>query len=193
VKKPKIDDWVLTHTGRHFRPLTPEPHQVCIEDIAHALSMQCRFTGHTRTFYSVAQHCILASRIAPALPRMKLIALLHDATEAYLCDIASPVKRQRQFAAYRQAEARLWKAICYRYNIPSVLPPAIEEIDRKLCTTEAYYLMPNMPQAWHDQVGPGYTVEELERVGLTTKSFGPVPPELIRDEFIERFKSLGGR
>jgi len=58
----RTGDWMHTYTGMKFYPMEPNPSDICIEDIAHALSMQCRYNGHTLQFYSVAQHCVLMSR-----------------------------------------------------------------------------------------------------------------------------------
>lgn len=83
-------DWIQTYTGRQFWPLDPKPEEVCIEDIAHALSQQCRYAGHTIRFYSVAQHSV---EIALRVPRAAALwGLLHDAAEAYLVDLPRPVK-----------------------------------------------------------------------------------------------------
>ncbi len=86
-------DYIATYTGKQFYPLDPRPEDVCLEDIAHSLSNLCRFTGHTDTdrFYSVAQHSVICSTIVA--PEAALLALLHDAAEAYLGDISRPLKR----------------------------------------------------------------------------------------------------
>ena len=77
--------WIQTFQGKAFDPFAPRPADISHFDIAHALSNICRFTGHTNTFYSVAQHSV---QVALLVPRpMQLAALLHDASEAYLCDI----------------------------------------------------------------------------------------------------------
>ena len=82
---------IITYTGKVFDLLEPKPEQVCIEDIAHSLAYQCRYTGHTRKFYSVAQHCVLMAE-TPDLPGDPLAKLLHDADETYIGDIARPWK-----------------------------------------------------------------------------------------------------
>lgn len=98
--------WIMTYTGQRFYPFTPKANDVQLADIAHALSMICRFTGHTRQFYSVAQHSVNVSRLAeyqaaadrdlrgqPAtIVALALTALFHDAAEAYICDLAQPIK-----------------------------------------------------------------------------------------------------
>ena len=61
-----MSDCITTYTGRHFDPLHPEEALICIEDIAHALSLICRGNGHVKSFFSVGQHCILCAREAAA-------------------------------------------------------------------------------------------------------------------------------
>ena len=80
----------MTYSGRRFWPLEPRPQDVDIEDIAHAMSMKCRFTGHAEGFISVAEHSVNVARFLP--PKLRLHGLLHDAAEAYLPDIARPIK-----------------------------------------------------------------------------------------------------
>jgi len=82
---------IITYTGKSFNLLEPKPEMVCIEDIAHSLAYQCRYTGHSRGFYSVAQHCVLMAENTD-LPGDPLQKLLHDADEAYIGDIARPWK-----------------------------------------------------------------------------------------------------
>lgn len=88
--------YITTYTGVHFYPLEPNPEDIRIEDIAHALSMHCRANGHYKYFYSVADHCIDCAAEAQARgldPYISMICLLHDAAEAYISDIPRPVKR----------------------------------------------------------------------------------------------------
>src|ERR1700757_1336901 len=84
------DAWIQTFSGKRFSLLEPQPDQICIEDIAHALSLQARFTGHVKYHYSVAQHCWYASQIVA--PEFALEALMHDASEAYIGDMSRPMK-----------------------------------------------------------------------------------------------------
>jgi len=81
---------IVTYTGKAFNIFKPDPKLICIEDIAHALSNICRYNGHTRNFYSVAEHCVRASYLTVGKP---LINLLHDSAEAYVGDMVSPHKR----------------------------------------------------------------------------------------------------
>src|SRR5690348_18006267 len=100
---------IHTFTGRTFCPLDPKPEDIDIQDIAHALSCQCRFTGHSRKFYSVAEHCVRVSLLVS--PDLQLAALLHDASEAYLSDVARPIKRLPAMAEYRRTEEALQRQI----------------------------------------------------------------------------------
>jgi len=92
----KAVDFIQTYTGRAFWPLKPTMEALSVIDIAHALSNQCRYSGHVNFFYSVAQHCcLLASWLSERghSPLDCLQMLMHDAPEAYLVDIPRPVKQ----------------------------------------------------------------------------------------------------
>lgn len=102
--------YIETFGGYRVDVLLPDPKQIMIEDIAHALAHVPRFAGHTSRFYSVGAHSINVARVVPKAH--KLQALLHDATEAYLGDMPTPFKRV--FGEYRAAEERLWKAIAQK-------------------------------------------------------------------------------
>ena len=108
--------YITTVTGIHFYPLNPNPKDIDIEDIAHALSLICRANGHFRHFYSVAQHCIACAEEAIERgysPEVILGCLLHDASEAYLCDVTRPVKKH--IPQYLQAEEKLQEVIWKRF------------------------------------------------------------------------------
>lgn len=131
-------DWICTYSNIHVYPLDARPDEIVIEDIAHALSLICRFTGHCREFYSVAQHCCLAASYAPE--GYRLWALLHDASEAYLTDISRPVKRY--MADYKAYEAALEKVIADKFGLCWPMPSVVKAIDNQLLLTEARDLMP---------------------------------------------------
>jgi hypothetical protein len=141
LTKCKID----TYLGKKFDVLTPSPGDVDIVDIAHALSMLCRFNGHCSFFYSVAQHCICVSkeiRNAGYSEEYQLYALLHDAAEAYMCDLPKPIKEF--LPEYKVLELDLIKAIINGLSLPQ---PSIEvvnvvrEFDKLMLATEAKVLM----------------------------------------------------
>ena len=123
-----------TYTGRVIHPLDPSPGEVSIFDVAHALSQICRFVGHTREFYSVAQHSVLVSQHVPR--EDALWGLLHDASEAYLCDLPAPIKHDPSMDVYRRAEDGLMAAVCSRYDLPHEMPRSVKLADRLLLATE---------------------------------------------------------
>ena len=150
---------IVTYSGLVFDPLDPDPTGVCIEDIAHSLSQQCRFTGHTKKFYSVAEHSVLASEILPGEPvETRLAALLHDASEAYLSDIPRPLKRRPEFAFYREAETRAMATICDRFGLSTGEPSIVKHADGVLLATEARDLMAPLHADWHHQEANGFEV-----------------------------------
>jgi len=98
---------IVTNSGKFVNLADPQPETICIEDIAHHLAHINRFTGATFQGYSVASHSLYVSDLVA--PEFKLIALMHDATEAYLGDISSPLKSI--LPEYKVIEARMHKAI----------------------------------------------------------------------------------
>lgn len=138
---------ICTHSGIAFNVLDPQPEQVSIDDIAHHLSMACRFTGATKYHYSVAQHSIYVSRLLSkrgADLKTRLAGLLHDASEAYLCDIATPVKRSLQFAGYYPIEERVQTCIMQALRLPTLgwQAPAIKDADWRMYEIERMALLP---------------------------------------------------
>ncbi len=143
-------DWIQTFTGIAFYPMDPRPEDIDIRDIAHALSMMCRFTGHIREFYSVATHSVLCSRIVPESDAMW--GLLHDASEAYIADIARPVKPY--LTNYKTVESKIMKAVAERFSLPWPMPESIHAADDVLVCTERRDLMGSGPEwgSWCDNV-----------------------------------------
>jgi hypothetical protein len=170
-------DWVQTYTGRVMYPLDPRPEEINIIDIAHALSNLCRFTGHVRTFYSVAEHSVRVSNVCDV--QDALWGLLHDASEAYLADMSRPMKRTSDFGPlYHQAEARLMAVICEKYGLPQDMPESVSVADTRLLMTEKRDLMHGCNKPWED------TGEPIE--GLIF----PWNPFMGERRFLERFASL---
>ena len=146
--------WIITRSGLKFDLTNPTAAMVDPTDIAHSLSMQCRFNGHTSSFYSVAQHCYLVADLVPA--EHQLAALLHDATEAYVGDLVRPLKEgMRDYAhnigvacVYDATEERVWHAICQRFDLDPILPDCVKHADLVALATEKRDLMPSHPEPW---------------------------------------------
>lgn len=133
-------NWINTFTGIAFHPLEPKAEDVCLADIAHALSHECRYTGHTLSFYTVAEHSVLVSKGVAALGGSfndQRWALLHDATEAYLSDIASPVKKHPSFSFYREVEKRLMDAIAEHFKLEGPEPDVVRFVDAQMIAFES--------------------------------------------------------
>ena len=138
--------YITTVTGIHFYPLDPNPDDIDIKDIAHALSLICRANGHFKYFYSVAQHCIACANEAIARGyslEVILGSLLHDASEAYLCDVTRPVKKH--IPQYLRAEEKLQDVIWERFigrKLTDAEQQQIFEIDDHILSQEFHLLMP---------------------------------------------------
>ena len=177
--------WIQTFTGRKFYPLAPRPGDVCIEDIAHALSMKCRFGGHCKKFYSVAEHSVRVSRCLPA--DLALWGLMHDAGEAYLPDIGKPIKDAIHVGTaagqvtFGQTEDQLLAVIAQALGFPPVDYEAVRVADLELLATEARDLMADPPEPWELGVEP-----LAEKISPLTQ------PEAER-LFLARWEQLRGR
>ena len=138
-------EYMRTWTGRKFYPLDPRPEEVSLTDIAHHLSMLCRFNGGLNRFYSVAEHSVIVARVvAQTNPRYALWALLHDASEAYLGDMIRPLKHSSAGVGYREVESNVMRsAILPYFALPKEEPPIVKLIDARLCITEALHLRTN--------------------------------------------------
>jgi len=129
--------WLGTYTGKKFHYLNPQPDEIDIVDIAHHLSLICRFTGACITFYSVAEHSIRAAELLPE--RYKLAGLLHDAAEAYTGDLSRMVKYTHRLDTEEQVIAEV---IAKKFKV-SFSNPEIKDVDNILLATEARDLMNN--------------------------------------------------
>lgn len=143
--------WIQTFTDQKFDLLDPQVDQVDIRVIAHALARICRFGGHTRQFYSVAQHSVVVSYHVP--PPYALHGLLHDAAEAYIGDVVRPLKlvlNQISGNKYRAFEAKIEAAICKRLGIvwTADAEAAVREADELALATEASFLLGKPVDNW---------------------------------------------
>lgn len=142
-------DWMLTHSGRAFYPLAPEPADVHPGDIAHSLALQCRYNGHVRRFYSVAEHCVLMARHAlneTGDEKLALHMLLHDSAETYVGDMVRPLKRS--MPDFEEAERWVLGAIYARFGLLEDTPALVKEYDNRILLTERDALLPPSPLPW---------------------------------------------
>jgi hypothetical protein len=137
-----------TVSGKQIDYLNPDPAQINLDDLSKGLAAHPRYTGQTVRPWSVAQHSLLVAALVPEEDRLH--ALLHDAPEAYLCDVPSPAKAAMRAIAqlnghqspYDVIERDLWKAVCTRYDISHELPDSVLHADRLAMAIEAPVLQP---------------------------------------------------
>lgn len=177
----RIGDWIMTASGVAFYPLDPRQDEIRIEDIAHALAMQCRFTGHVRRFYSVAEHSVRVSEVCDL--NDALWGLLHDASEAYLIDVARPVKRMACMVPYREAEERLMQAIAERFGLAWPEPATVKHADKCMLAIEARDMMPTVWPDWREKWYP--FIGDCQ-VTVTR----PWSPDEAEERFLARFRDL---
>ena len=136
--------WIHTYKGNKFWPFSPRPEDIDIEEIAHALALTCRFNGHCKCFYSVAEHSVRMAGFA----RSPVAALLHDAAEAYVSDLVTPIKRRVQ--GYKGIEETILAAIAVKYGLKPFFwkQAAVEEADLTMLATEARDLLVGSQDEW---------------------------------------------
>lgn len=136
---------MCTYSGQMLKPLEIRPEDIALEDIAHALSLLCRGSGHLRHFYSVGQHCINCANEARARgwsARLVLGCLIHDASEAYVSDIIRPVKQH--LSGYMEIEDRILKAVYIHFGLGDLSEEEyakIRQIDDEILENEIKVLM----------------------------------------------------
>lgn len=174
--------WIQTKEGNVFDFFDLPSNKIDIEDIAHALSHQCRFAGHTKTFYSVAEHCVRVCDTLP--PAFKLWGLLHDAPEAYTQDIVRPLKYVLQETApafmelLREVERYVWGELGLRGEIPELVHVA----DVRMLLTEKESLLGDCPRPWEG-------ISVVGRPNLTPYNQVIVPwsPDEAKTNFLSRW------
>jgi hypothetical protein len=139
----RIGGWILTYTGKKFYPLDPRPEDISIIDVAHSLSMKCRWNGHTYKFYSVAEHSWYVSLecyYRTSCVDTAMWGLLHDAGEAYGPDIPRPIKRMGTGVLFA-CEKSVMNVIRKKYSLLEEMPDIVREVDNALMVDEAEQLM----------------------------------------------------
>jgi 5'-deoxynucleotidase YfbR-like HD superfamily hydrolase len=183
---PSGDCWFTTVSGRKVSLLDPQPSTISIRDIAHSLANICRWNGHTLWFYSVADHRVHVSKLVE--PELAMVGLLHDAAEAYLGDVVSPVKKMMadcDSMAFRHAEARLWKAICRRFHVDALLLSSLKLADTIAAATEKRDLL------GHDlDMGCEHVEPHPDRLIRAYRGKRDRSPFDARNAFLNRFYAI---
>lgn len=157
--------------------MKPEEYEYDIEEIALALSNICRYTGHVNSFYSVAEHSVLVSRIVPV--EFALCGLLHDASEAFLGDVSSPLKKL--LPEYKRIEERVEAAIARHFNLPFPYPEAVHQADKRMYWQERQGVADNgvRDTLWHQNLR---ATRKAEAKGMK--------PEMARKMFISEYNKI---
>ena len=172
------DGWIQTYTGGRFYPLKPEISDIRLEDIAHALANTCRYTGHCSDFYSVAQHSVIVSHLVP--DHCAQWGLLHDAAEAYISDIARPIKKLPALREYCETEHEIMIFIARKFGLPMHEPDEVKLADNKALSIEVQVLMPQR------EVEEWTWLPEPPEIYLH-----PMPPKAAKEHFLRRAHELG--
>lgn len=171
---------LLMHSGRIVDIHYPRAEDILIEDIAHHLARINRFNGGTKQPYSVAQHSVYVSQLC--CESWALEGLMHDATEAYLGDVSSPLKEL--LPDYRRIERQWWNAIAAKYGLPAELPFDVHVADHQAYVAERLELIDHP-----FELDPDY--EAFAGVIVPAQGIGPVwAPEIAERRFLRRFNSL---
>ena len=173
------DNWVPTYSGKRFKlEVTIDPAMIDIDDIAHSLSMQCRFNGHTREFYSVAEHSLIMSFMVS--DEAALYALLHDAAETYIGDIIAPLKTDEM----RECEEGIMAVILSRFGlrVSDEIVAEVKRADMRMLATEVQQLM-----------YPGHHYPELRGIEPYTLQLRTWSPRIACSQFKDRYDKLIGK
>ena len=139
IKGPTI----LLQSGRYFSYERPDLCEMSLEDIARGLANTCRFAGQSPRFYSVAEHSVYVSQIVP--DAMAWDGLMHDAAEAFICDMPKPLKVM--LPDYKEVEKRVEKAVASAFGLNDPMPPEIKYADVQMLRAEQMQVMRNN-DAW---------------------------------------------
>lgn len=168
---------LMLNSGATFDLARPRQSGFVIEDIAHGLSHTCRFAGQCRAFYSVAEHSVLVSEVSVGF---EMHGLLHDAAEAFVGDVPSPIKNL--VPSYRAIEAEIQSAVFDRFNLALELPSAVKDADRAVLRAEL------------EQVMSSEAKRQLDLSGLPADIVVMfLDPQRAKRKFLDRFHQLQRR
>lgn len=168
---------IMTRSGFEFDLIDPAKNRFSVDDIAHALANVCRYCGHVREFFSVAQHSVMVSQLVPQ--QYAMMGLLHDASEAFIGDVAKPLKEL--LPDYKQVEARIEEFVLSRFGIDAhAMPPDIKRADMIALLTEQRDLM-------H---GPDPEIMERFSVEPLVETIVPLQPKEAKELFLDRYREI---
>jgi hypothetical protein len=187
MSEQRTSEWLQSFTGRQLFPFECRPEDICLEDIAHSLSLQCRFVGHCKFSYSVAQHSLYVSDHCP--PELQAWGLLHDAAEVWIGDISRPLKRclvvwsdQGPDWGIKEVEENILACVAMRFNLPSLTDDQqkkIKYVDNLVLATEKRDVMCPTDHEWEPLPKP--LDRHIEEVNW----------KLVKGIFIDRARELG--
>ena len=167
--------WMQLVNGQPFYPFAPNFEVVTIEVIAHALAHQCRYGGHSKRFYSVAEHCVKLARYVEetytaGTPKiftehsyrsMIREALLHDMAEAVLVDMPRPIKHS--LPDYQALEDTIYRGLAKQFKVPERTGDVIKDLDRRICGDEYRQILNPCIEPWGMDIAPlGVTIHGWE-------------------------------
>lgn len=185
MSKSYLNYWIQTYSGKKFYPYNPQIEMIDIQDIAHSLSMLCRFTGHCKWHYSVAQHSVIMANkmlIDGYSSRWALYALLHDGSEAFMGDLNTPTKSC--LPEYRRMEDKIqdiiWQA--FDLSIPSdeEYRTHVKLYDNIMFVNEARQLMPDISE---------YDLPRVPDMKIDIPQISPQQAEFYFLELYDKLKS----
>ncbi len=188
LPKPEIKQdtgYIRTYTGKKFYLLNPRIEDISFDDISHSLSRICRFTGATKFFYPVSQHCYYASYYVEK--GYELEALLHDGTETWVTDLNNPLKTL--LLEYKKIEDNIAKVVAQKFNLPFPHNKQIKEIDTILYNIEVKQLM-NGGDLEYDKelIREAYCNNKFNNI--RTLKITPWTPEIAEENFRNRYFEL---
>jgi hypothetical protein len=166
---------IMLQSGAWFDFLDPESSEFDIEDIAHGLSLTCRYAGQCSNFYSVAEHSLLVSEVARG---HEYFALMHDAAEAFIGDVTRPLKQL--LPDFKRIEAVVEGAIFARFDVTMPMPKEVKQADLRVLAAEQAQIMPAGTSQWAQEQG----------VTPAPVVVRHLPPETARAAFLARYHQL---
>lgn len=181
----KIEDiWQQTYSGKRFYPFRDDSEGIDIDDIAHSLSMSCRFNGHTKYFYSVAEHSILVSNEIEKIyndKELALCGLLHDTPESIISDIPRDIKHSGVCEDIIKLEDSIFKRMAKKFNLKyDYIPEKVKEIDNRILLDEGEQLLNYGIKDW-------YLFKQYKKLGLVLSCW---EPRRAKRKFLEKFEDL---